>query len=183
MLLSIVCVAIIVGVTIIQCNTMRKIQAASQIWPWISAIGRLRVETLSVVGSTRETREALYSTWVTFPINGVLTAVVQDNVVIASPFEASFHAREATVASNVQEAHRAITDPIVSTSPGTFRRSVWLPPPMAREYEASYQYSPEAKLWVVTFAQGGRAGKTALQLRASDQTDITGDAANNDTHT
>jgi hypothetical protein len=148
LLLATACMLVIGLVLGLQVQTLRDIGARDRTWPWVAALGRTRIEVLQALGDpSEEMLRRLYRAWTSHTVNGVLTAIVQDHVVIASPFD-----DETFSSSAIHEAHRLLTAPLSGgSSEGTMRRNVHLNIPRAYACDVSYQHSPRCKVWVVTF--------------------------------
>ena len=146
-LLATACMLVIGLVIGLQIQTLRDIGARDRTWPWVVALGRTRVEVLqALVDPADDLLRRLYRTWTARTVNGVLTAIVQDQVVVASPFD-----DEAFSSTAIHEAHRLLTAPLSASTEGAMRRTVYLNIPRAYSCDVSYQYSPKCKVWVVTF--------------------------------
>lgn len=147
LMLAAACMLVIGLVLGLQVQTLRDIGAKDRTWPWVVALGRTRVEVLQALDAPAdELLSRLYRTWTSHTVNGVLTAIVQEHVVVSSPF-----ADGGFSASAVHEAHRLLTAPLAGGAAGALRQNVHLNIPRAYDCDVSYQYAPRHKVWVLTF--------------------------------
>ena len=147
-MLAVACMLIVGLVVGLQIDVLRDIGDRHDAWPWTATLGRLYVQVVEAAQDD-DARARVYRSVTRRARNGVMAAVLKDGVVVASPFD-DFTTAEA------YEAHRLLAAGLPKEARGDVRANVELNIPRRVNAEVSYQYAPQAAVWVITFCVNAR---------------------------